>query len=350
MPRGPVRIEWADAEHWPPGRFQPDTTYRIATIRPGIEIDASGTMLAFAAETGDNQPTGPVRPHQAVQLAASGFRRMIGPAVDHPDTEVGPPAVIAAVGARLERFATGNTPLLWLSTGQVDALAMSDITDSDLERAGQTDGALGPDGIVIFEEPVPLDVYELMAGDSDLRATLHGGIRNTHADGHDWIPLVTLSAQGLALSVWTPGIWSDARYQEGELLERIWRAARFLGTATSTDSQPTVDRAERRRRERDLARTPITRTASQRIVFIRDGRNATVRRQDPTDTGTRVAPHWRRGHIRWVPYGPRDAADRPERPVYIPPTLVNADLVAAGHPLARRIYAYSNEPASDLPD
>ena len=167
MPRGPVRIEWADAEHWPPGRFQPDTTYRIATIRPGIEIDASGTMLAFAAETGDNQPTGPVRPHQAVQLAASGFRRMIGPAVDHPDTEVGPPAVIAAVGARLERFATGNTPLLWLSTGQVDALAMSDITDSDLERAGQTDGALGPDGIVIFEEPVPLDVYELMAGDSD---------------------------------------------------------------------------------------------------------------------------------------------------------------------------------------
>lgn len=93
-----------------------------------------------------------------------------------------------------------------------------------------------------------------------------------------------------------------------------------------------TNRAARRRAEREHSKQAAMRAIENRLFevshrWLNDPRKVvSVSHERIEGTGRTVAPHWRKGHQRMVPYGPMDLAPRPKRPVMVGPVIVNAHL------------------------
>ena len=365
--RRQVHLTWAQADRLTPGAVDREAVYNV-TPGGGPTVGLPGAALALMLEAGGTSWAWGQRcgPHEVAALAATGLRRMYTLEARRPGTTGAEDRrhVLLLVGWFLAGLATGEMPALWLSAGQTDALALTDLTDRDMELAGALPAelALGGHAWLIFEEPLRLD--QLIRLESDERSNLlaiHGAARDVLPDGSvRWHPLLGPRVDDEAALLFVRGIDlrrldADIDSQERRVLEaidvidRIWRGCTFFGS-TSTPPEPTevVDRAERRRRDRELAARPTARQVGERLLYLRDARDVRVRAA-VSGSDRRVAPHWRRGHVRWVPYGPVAAADRPVRPVYVAPTLVNADLLGSGHETVRRIYARALPAETDHP-
>ena len=114
-------------------------------------------------------------------------------------------------------------------------------------------------------------------------------------------------------------------------------AVSILGTI---DVQPSEhqeplpkNRSARRREERERSKRAAVKNAEAALQIpisrrVLDDRRkiVSVRHERCEGTGRTVAPHWRKGHQRMVPYGPMDIEPRPTRPVMVGPVIVNAHL------------------------
>lgn len=109
-----------------------------------------------------------------------------------------------------------------------------------------------------------------------------------------------------------------------ELMQSVLAVIMTFGLTEERPPALRLDRAARRRLERAEAKRKHGLTVS--IRYLKDHKGEVAVRIKHEKTGRKVRPHMRKGHIRWVPYGPRDVEERPTRRVYVGPVLVNGQL------------------------
>lgn len=357
-----VELDWRRALDWTPGAFRPDTVYRIPALPElgGRRMRLAGDVLAVCAENPNlRYRPDSCRPRESTAMIAGGLRPLItaNAVTGHGGASDGesPVTVVNSVAYGLLGHLIGETSVVWLSAGQAEALSLTDFTDTDLIDAGvDADGTFGDRAFIVLERPLPLSWRDEFVDPNGepYRIVLHAGYRYTIDGEPQWLELISFTDTDVMF--WTLPTTADTAATVTEapgrgMLEAIWRGIRFFGTtwdAAGVDMEP-VDRAEARRQEREAAKRPRSTKAGERVIYLNDRAQARPRRQDSTGSDRRNRPHWRRGHVRWVRYGPANITDRPVRAAYVAPTLVNADLVAAGHPLARRIYTYKRASAPE---
>ena len=298
---------------------------------------------------------------------------------------------------QLDRVLQGRVPVVWFASSQVDALLASDITDDDLcaldgspahagvvdsgkvhlDDVGDTlthhecpacvkvelDEALGTNAVVMFEAPVSLhdaggvsvstagELASFHPADRLGSFRLHGGLRYKNLEDRHEHWLLFLSDPAFPTMIVFAPVNSSSPGDDlvfFDALERVWRGARLLGL-----EPPRTDAKTSRRDAQAAAKSfnaGVLYQASQRVLVLRGGATVKVRRIRQEATGRALVPHWRRGHVRFVPYGPVAVESRPTRRVFVPPVLVNDHLVVDGHAVKPRVYAYRDDRVQVTPD
>ena len=401
--RPSVCARWSRLRHTPARSIDPLARYHVHPVDQRYDTPVSGRVLQALLAAGPVNVRRDLRPVEAMRQFIACTARLFdqihidtGAGTDRSAFDLLGPTVHQAV-YQLDRVLQGRVPVVWFASSQVDALLASDITDDDLRaldgspaHAGVDDSAkghlgdvadtashhecpacvkveldevLGTNAVVMFESPVSLhDAGGVSVSTADDLALfrpadrlgsfrLHGGLRYKNLeDRHEhWLlflsdptfPTMIVFAPVNSTSLGDDVVFFDA-------LERVWRGARLLGL-----EPPRTDAKTSRREAQAGAKSfnaGVLYQASQRVLVLRGGATVKVRRIRQEATGRALVPHWRRRHVRFVPYGPVAVEPRPTRRVFVPPVLVNDHLVVDGHAVKPRVYAYRDDRVPSTPD
>lgn len=241
------------------------------------------------------------------------------------------------------RVALGEAPVICLTEAQQMALWFSEPPEHITPHPAFVDGLF-----VMFSSPIRFvtdaegrallteleDELPEFDDDEDADLDLLGVLY--HGPGADTCTLLTRStlhnrpALVTNISLTTLDDSGDgtmsATARAAKMLLSTMAVAYSFGLETETPVDLVPDRAERRRRDRAIAKRE--RTPSQVTVrYLRD-RAGSIKMRSERKTGRTVAPHLRIGHFRDMRTGsmslPKE--QRPTVHVYIPPCIVNGHL------------------------
>jgi hypothetical protein len=320
----------------------------LPSLPPGAADAANAFLDGFRLAATDALPAlllnrlGPfevVTPADVLSVVYAGSlaaaSSLIKAVVAHSLDEIGPGAMEVYglwLGTTCSGVAGGRIPVILLNETEAFAFAGSDAPDVETLIEAL---AVFPEGatVVLCERPWPWACDNdpgvplwtgggIVASNADGRPIVSAIIYRKH-EGGGWMPSVTPWVK------WE--VWSGTNAEETlEVVSGV--AARVAASAvamaatlgTTEAAPPRMSRAEARRAER-RARRPASAVSVRRLIG-----KVSVRRQVHTESGRRVAPHWRRGHWRRVWVGSVTDPERHQEPRFVPPVLVNEDLVVGG--------------------